>query len=406
MAYLIIGNGPAGVSAIERIREIDPQGKIMLVSRENNPPYSRIMTPEYMISEVDEENLFYRGTGFYERYSVETRLGCKVKAIVPEKKTVILENQEEIGYKRVLIASGSRPIVPSWADTGIKGVFTLWDKADSVVINQQLGETKEAVIIGGGLVGLQAARALSARKIKVTIIEKMKQLMPLQLDTIASSLLLQAVMKQGIDVHLDTEVLSLESQNGKITAVATKDQTIPADLVIVAIGAKPNLEMTVGTALERDKGLITNEYMQTNIPDIYAAGDVAQAYCRLTGEKTVRALWLSAVQQGKVAGANMAGRQERYLGSTAMNSIQLFGLSIISQGRIEALQETDEIILKYQDRGVYQKLVCEDGRLIGFILVGDVRQAGVLHYKLGQSLFSGYWGGFRIPDGYQVNPTF
>lgn len=396
MSYLIIGNGPAGVSAIERIREIDSQGKIVLVSGENNPPYSRIMIPEYMTAEVEEEKLFYRGTNFYEQHNVDIRQGCKVTKIIPPKKMVLLDNGEKINYNRLLIASGSRPVVPPWVDTGIKGIFTLWNKADSEVISGYLGEAKKAVIIGGGLVGLQSARALCTRGMEVTVIEKMARLMPLQLDTIASDILLQAAEKQGIEIYLNTEVLALENKEGKITGVSIKDKTIPADLVLITIGVKPNLEMIAETGLEWDRGLLTDECMQTNIPGIYAAGDVVQSSCRLSGKKTMRALWLSAVQQGKVAGSNMAGREECYVGSIALNSIQLFGLAIISQGQIEAINGIEEKILKYPNSGLYQKIFYEKGNLQGFIFVEDIQQAGVLYHKLGQPFSVGYWGKVQL----------
>jgi NAD(P)H-nitrite reductase large subunit len=231
---------------------------------------------------------------------------------------------------------------------------------------------------------------------KVTVIEKMERLMPLQLDAVASDILLQATERQGIDVCLNTEVLALENKAGRVTGVCIRERIIPADLVLVTIGVKPNLEMTTETALERDRGLLTNEYMQTNISGIYAAGDVVQSFCQLSGKKVMRALWLSAVQQGKVAGANMAGREERYAGTIALNSIQLFGLSIISQGQIEAINGIEGKILKYSNSGLYQKIFYQKGKLEGFILVGDVQQAGVLHHKLGQPLYTGYWGKVRV----------
>lgn len=396
MSYLIIGNGPAGVSAIARIREIDPTGRIILISAEDNPPYSRMLTPEYMTGEVGEERLYYRGSDFYEKYQVETRLGAKVTKIIPSDKTVLLADGEKIAYARLLIAAGSRPLVPSWADnTGLKGVFTLWKKQDSEAINSHLRETGKAVIIGGGLVGLQCARALSTRGIKVTVIEKLPRLMPLQLDETASALLQQAAEQRGIEILLNTEVLSLEREGGRVTGVGTKEGIVPADLVLVAIGVKPNLEMAWETGLKMDRGLLTDERMQTNIPGIYAAGDVVQSTCLLSGQKTVRALWLCAVRQGKVAGANMAGVEEYYAGSVALNSIQLFGLSIISQGQLEPLagqEELAEKILRYPQSGAYHKFLVQKGKLAGFILVGDVRQAGIYHHKLGEPLWEGYWG--------------
>jgi len=397
LTYVIIGNGPAGVSAIERIRDIDTESKIILISQENNPPYSRIMTPEYMTGEVDEADIFIRGAGdvFYAQHQIETRLGRKVTQVLPEKNRVQLDDGEEIVYDKLLIASGSRPFIPAWVDLQIEGVFTLWDKADSEAIHTYLPKAKNAVIIGGGLVGLQAARALHSAGIKVTVIEKMDRLMPLQLDQTASSLLLEVLKENDIEVLLDTEVCALITQAGHLTAIRTKDADISADMVLISIGVKPNLEMIAESDLTCDRGLLVDKTMKTSDACIYAAGDVAQAPCRLTNNQTLRALWLCAVQQGKVAGANMAGVSESYLGSKAMNSIQLFGLSILSFGKIESAEDGEEIILRYPQSGCYQKLVVQDGKLMGLIFVGDVQQAGVLFHKIGEDVGHGYWSKLR-----------
>lgn len=402
MTYLIVGNGPAGVSAIERIREFDQSGRIVLVSPEANPPYSRIMTPEYMINEVKEEDLYIRGKDFYENYRVEPRLGRKVVKIYENESRVVLDDGEEIAYTKALIASGSHPIIPGWVDLSVKGVFSLWDKRDSERINQHLPETKEAVIVGGGLVGLQAARALTSYGIKVTVIEKLPRLMPVQLDETASGMLLAAIQEHGVRVLLDTEVKALEADEGVIKRVRTETEAIPADLVLISIGVRPNLEMVEGSSLVKERGLITNHYLQTNHPHIYAAGDVAQAPCQLTGEATLRALWLCAVQQGKIAGANMAGSYEKYRGSKAMNSIQLFGLSFLSVGQSETYEGDVERIVKAPMSGTYQKLIHREGKLVGLIFVEEVQKAGILYHKLGEPMYKGYWDGIQAWDDEEI----
>lgn len=392
MVYLIIGNGPAGISAIESIRQIDGQGRIILISKENNQPYSRIMTPEYMTGEVEEDDLYYKGTDFYADYDVETRLGRAVEKVSPEQNMVILDDGEKISYDKLLIASGSRPIVPAFAKEDIKGVFTLWDKIDSERINTHLPEVKKAVIVGGGLVGLQMARSLTAYGISVTIIEKMNRLMPLQLDETASDMVMELLAKNGVKVLLDTEVVSLEAENHEIRGVRTKETQIPADMVLISIGVRPNLEMIHNTTLELERGLLVNECQQTNIANIYVAGDITQAHCQISGERNLRPLWPCAVQQGKIAGTNMAGGQERYPGSIPMNSFQLFGLSVLSFGQIEVKEGVEERIIGYPASGAYQKLFLKDEKLLGIIFVGDIQQAGLLFHKHGKPLPQGFSG--------------
>jgi len=398
LVYVIVGNGPAGTNAIEQIRNIDPTGKIILIAQEANLPYSRITTPEYMTNELEEQDIYIRSADFYENYAVETRLGHRVEQVLAQENLVILEDGEKISYDKLLLATGSRPFIPSWIDLEVEGVFSLWNKADSEEINSFLPQVKNAVIIGGGLVGLQAARALNTYGIKVSVMEMANRLMPGQLDQAAADMLLKALANHGVQVCLETEVKSLQVKDNKVEGVQTVDQLLEAELVIIAVGVRPNLEFLTESEVQIEKGIVVNEFMQSSVPTIYAAGDIAQATSLLTGESMLRALWLTAVQQGKIAGASMAGSRTAYPGSHAMNSIQLFGLPIISLGRIEGGPGVEEVILRQPASGVYQKLLLEDGRLTGLLFAGEVQEAGVLYHKLGQQLNQGYWGSLRLLD--------
>jgi len=396
VTYLIVGNGPAGISALERIRQIDSQGKIIMVAAEDSPPYSRIMTPEYMTKEVTEDDLYIRGTDFYTKHGVEIRLGLKVERVMPESNQAVLENGERIDYDRLLIATGSRPLIPKWVDMGVEGVFTLWNKADAEKIYSYLPGVKETVIIGGGLVGLQAARALAAYGVKITVVEMANRLMPNQLDQTAGGMLKNTMETHGVRILLNTTAKSLVVKGNRVKGVELEDMRLNADMVLVVIGVRPNLDLVAETGIDTDKGLLVNSYLQTSISNIYAAGDIAQASGQICGDKVVRVLWPAAVQQGKVAGANMAGLYEEYAGSHSMNSIQLFGLSIISIGQIESGPGIEEVFLKYPSTGSYQKLLAHDNRLVGTVFAGDVQQAGILYHKLGHSLNAGYWGRLQV----------
>lgn len=398
LIYLIAGNGPAGTHAIEQIRSLDPQGKIICVSAEKNLPYSRIMTPEYMVGESEEEELFIRGTQFYEDYRVETRLGVKIAQVLPESNHMLLDNGEQLYYDRLLIATGSSPIIPRWIELATEGVFSLWNKRDSEKIKEYLPQVNQAVIIGAGLVGLQAARALHSYGIQVVIVEMADRLMPTQLDLTASEILAETMSSEGVKILLSTKVDSLVIQNQKVQGVALGNEVIPAEMVLVAIGVQPNLSMFDGIQIHRDKGLVTDSTMQTSIRHIYAAGDVAQTLDGITGESVLRVLWLTAVQQGKIAGVNMAGGNETYLGSHGMNSIQLFGLSMVSLGELKSGPGIEEILLPPAGKGIYRKVLIKEGKLIGLLFVGDIQEAGVLYHKLGQPLHQGYWGSIQVLD--------
>jgi len=224
------------------------------------------------------------------------------------------------------------------------------------------------------------------------------RLMPAQLDQAAGEMLLKAIVNQGVQVFLGTEVKALQVKDNKVEGVQTVNQFLEAELVIVSVGVIPNIDFLSEGSVQIERGILVNEYMQSSVPTIYAAGDIAQARSMLTGESMLRALWLTAVQQGKIAGASMAGSEEAYAGSNAMNSIQLFGLPVISLGRIEGGPGVEEIILSQPTSGVYQKLLLEDGRLTGLLFAGDVQEAGVMYHKLGQPLNQGYWGSLKVSD--------
>jgi NAD(P)H-nitrite reductase len=415
LRYVIVGNGPAGISAIEGIRKYDPDGQIVIIASEGKLPYNRILVPEYMVGEVEESELFIRDSDFYEKYKAEVVVGQQAVAMNVEEQSITLEDidqrKHELKYDRLLLATGSRNILPSWIDTNIQGVYTLWDKADSLKIADHLKQTgiQQAVIIGAGLVGLQAARAFKSYGLDVTLIEKSSRIMPVQLDEVASEMLCQAAEKLGIKIYLNTEVNSLRAPEHKIKAVETAEAILPADIVLIAIGVKPNIDW-VNAAIARELGILVDDNLQTDIQGIYAAGDIAQAWDPLSGKSVLKAIWLNAIRQGKIAGANMAGAREKYTGVSSMNSIELFGFSLIALGQTVAKQGAakdniySEQILSYPSSGSYQKLVFSGENLVGGLFVGDIRQSGILYHKLGCSLTEGYLGNFHLSKWEELIP--
>ncbi|MCI8649406.1 MAG: NAD(P)/FAD-dependent oxidoreductase [Anaerotruncus sp.] len=400
MNYLIAGNGPAAVNAVKAIRRLDPSGGITMVSPEENLPYSRIMVPEYLTGEMQEEDLYF-APEFYEQYQVQTRLGKKVQQVLPREHQVVLDDGEQLTYDRLLLATGSRPFLPPWADLSIDGVYCMWDKADAEKISAALRPKAHAVVVGGGLVGMQAARALSSCGMKVCIVELADRLMVRQLDETAAELLRQATEDAGVQVRLSASVEQLETADGKVCGVRLANgERLAADCVIVSAGVRPNLEMLEATGIEYARGIQVDERLHTALPDIYAAGDVVKTVGYPEGESAVRAIWLNAVEQGEIAGENMAGGHRAYAGGRSMNSTELFGLSLISAGCTMGGEGLTEKVLTPALNGAYCKVILDGERLLGMQMVGDVQQAGLLVQKIGLCCNEGsFWG--KLPT---VNP--
>jgi len=386
MTYLIAGNGPAAVSAVRAIREEDTSGRIIMVSPEANAPYSRITVPELMVGEIDEPDIYF-APGFYDEYRVETRLGSRVAGLKPDAHIAVLDNGEEIVYDKLLLATGAHPFMPDWADLSLEGINSLWDKADAEKIGKKIHPGENAVIAGAGLVAFQAARALNAFGMQVTLVAR-RYIMSRQLDAKAAEILKAAAEQCGVRVLLHTSVEEVRTENGAVRGVKlTNGETIETNCLLACMGTKPNLAMLDGV-LEYTDGVEVDDAMQTALPDIYAAGDIVRARMRFSDSKSVRAIWPNAVAQGAVAGKNMAGVRALSEGSQAMNSIELFGVSFISAGQIEAKEGQQEVLLRNTPEA-YHKLILEDGVLVGVTFAGSVQQAGTLVAKLGSPI-SGY----------------
>jgi NAD(P)H-nitrite reductase large subunit len=233
-----------------------------------------------------------------------------------------------------------------------------------------------AVIIGAGLIGLKVAVALASRGLKVTVIEKLPQIMPRQLDDVAAKIVDSALRCAGIDVMVDTDVRSIVSRNGAVAAVEAGGRQVACEMVIVAAGVKPNAELAKAAGVAVNGGIVVDKYQQTSIPDIFAAGDVAVTMDPLTGKPTTPAIWPVAIRQGEVAGHNMAGHRMEYEGMLAMNAVEIAGIPLISIGDIEGTSGDETVTT--QAAGFYRKLVLRDRRIRGVLCLGDIRHAGVI----------------------------
>jgi len=415
--YLIVGNSIAGVSAVEAIRQVDREGSLLVVSDEEVLNYSRPLISYLLGGKVTEDRMAFRSPEFYHSHGVELILGKRAVGLDVQKRTVTLEDGEVLGFEKLLIATGGKPIVPPIEGLSEvrEGVFTFTRLSDARAILDYLSREKveDAVVLGAGLIGLKATEGLVHRGLRVTIVELAPRILPNTLDRDASDILERALLGWGCRVIKEDTIVRVEAKDGAIQGVVLRSgQRIPTRLLILAIGVRPNLDLVENTPINCDRGIVVDERMQTNVAGIYAAGDVAQGKDFLTGQNSVLAIWPVAARQGKVAGWNMAGKESKYEGLFAMNSVELAGIPTISFGITNPPEGSEyEVLLKKDERnGLYRKVVLKGDRIVGAIFLGKIERAGIftglIRYGVNVSSFkdellSDHFGFLVLPAEYR-----
>jgi NAD(P)H-nitrite reductase large subunit len=388
--YVIVGASAAGIGAVEAIREVDPTGTLAVISEECCPQYSRPMISDFVSGKADFNKMKCRTQDFWKEQNVEAYMGKKASALDLSEKTVTLESGEKIAYEKLLLATGGKPFVPKMEGQDKDGVFTFTTirDAESLAAKIDTVNAKSAVVIGAGLIGISITEGLVKRGLKVTIVELQDKILSLLLDGQASDIILAAIKKAGVDVVTGQSVQKIigkQSDEGSVGGVIlTKGDKVACDLVIVAIGVVPRTELLVGTPVKTNRGIVVDNTMQTNIPDVYASGDVAEAYDFILNQNRLLPLWPLAMLEGKTAGYNMAGKKATYLGGTNMSSLKYFGTPIVSIGLANPKEDpTLEILVKHEpERDVYKKLVLKNNVIIGLTMVNCIERAGILFYLM------------------------
>ncbi len=390
MNYVIIGNSASGTAAIEAIRECDKKNKITVISDEAHFNYSRPLISYLLCRKVDLDRTSCCGKDFYKDNKVELILNRKAKQLELKKQYVILSDQQKIPFTKLLIATGGIPIIPEVKGLGSDGVFTFTKLCDAQKIQSYIknNKVKEAVVVGGGLIGLKATDALIELKIKVTIVELADRILSATFDKKASGIIEAALEKIGCKLVTNNTVIEIKrqeskvknaNQNSNIKSVILKDKReVKCDMVIIAIGVRPNVELVKDTSVKVNKGIVVNNFMETNVKNVFASGDCCEAKDLLSGRNRPIAIWPVAVRQGKIAGYNMAGVKKEYPGSFAMNSMELCGIPTISVGETHPGGKDYEVLEYFnQEKSVYKKIVLKNETMVGAIFVGDIERAGI-----------------------------
>ena len=363
--YLIVGNGVAGTTAAENIRKHDSEGSITIVTDEDLAFYYRIRINEFISGDINEQDLLAKKDKWYMDSGIDLSLNTRITGADAEKKTLITANGESIPYEKLLIATGSHSFIPPIKGSDKQGVFSIRDIGDARNIIQYARDVEEIVVIGGGLLGLEAGNAFIKMGKKVMVVEFFSRLLPRQLDEDGARRL-QAIMEgMGFSFRLGARTQGIEGDD-KIKEVRLEgDECLSAQMVVISAGVRPNMELAEPLGIEYDKGIKVNERLMTNKPDIFAAGDVAEFQGMPYG------IWPAAMEQGKIAGSNMAGGDMVYSGTTMANILKVVGIDLASAGEIDADNKFESRILSNEN--VYKKIVLDNKRIIGCIMLGDTK---------------------------------
>lgn len=364
MKYAIIGNSAAAIGCVEGIRSIDPDGQISLISDENHPSYSRPLISYLLEGKTDPERMCYRPSNFYEKNKVDALLGQRADKI--SDHSILLASGEAIPFDKLLVATGSSPIVPPVP--GLGEYYTFLSLDDALALDQAITSKSRVLIVGAGLIGLKCLEGIAKRVKQATVIDRAPKILPSVLDSEAALRMQKHIEKEtGAQFLLGDSLTAIDGKTAKLESGAQ----IEFDLLVLAVGVRPNVALVKDAGGEVKRGISANIHGQTSLADVYAAGDCCESHDISIDQDRVLALLPNAYLQGYCAGINMAGGHSAFDKAIPMNALGLFGLHVITAGSY--VGEVRQSILPEQ----YKKLFIKDNLLKGYILMGDVERAGI-----------------------------
>jgi NAD(P)H-nitrite reductase large subunit len=402
MKHLILGAGPAGVIAAETIRKHAPHDEITLVGDEPEAPYSRMAIPYLLIGNIGENGTHLRhGAGHFEAQRIALKRGRAV-ALDTTGRTVKLDSGETLAYDRLLITTGSSPATPPIPGIDGPGVRACWTLADARAIMAQATPGARVLQMGAGFIGCIIMEALAARGVKLSVVEMGDRMVPRMMGPTAGGMIKDWCEKKGVAVHTGARVEAIERPaGGALRARLSNGQTLEADLVISATGVKPNIGFLEGSAVKCLVGVLTDEHLQTSVPGVYAAGDCAEAFDKVSGKTIVSAIQPNAAEQARVAALNMVGQKTELKGVTQINVLDTLGLISASFGNWEGVAGGQHAELTEPDQrtgGRHLSLQFADGKLVGCNAIGWTQHVGVMRGLVEGAVPLGEWKDKLLAD--------
>ncbi len=365
--YLIIGNGVAGARAAVKIREADQKGEIHIFTEEAYPFYYRVRFPEYVAGEVTIQNLTIHNKEFYQNKNILIHLEEPIREVHVQKKEVTSQKGKTYVYDALLMATGGNAFVPPIKGKEKKGVFTLRTMNDAIGMKEFSDRVNRAILIGGGLVGLETGGALLRKGIKVAVIEHNPRILPRQMDPEGAKILQGKMESIGFSFFLNgqsEEIIGKETVEG----LRLKDgRTVEGQMVIISAGVKPNIKLAQTLGLETKNGILVNDRLETKMEGLFAAGDVAEHRGRVYG------IWPAAQRQGETAGVNMSGGNLLYEGTVVSNTLKVVGIDLTSAGDIDAEGKLECVVKSDSEKCVYCKIAFKENKVVGCIVLGEAK---------------------------------
>lgn len=379
--YLVVGSSHAALEAITAIRMHDTDGTLTLVTRDAHLPYSPTVLPYVVSGRSAPDNVFLRDTAFFEHNRVNLRLGVALRRLRTDRNVAELADGVEIGYGKVVLATGASPAIPPIPGIDSVPYHVLRTLDDATRLREAMQRSRQAVVLGAGLVGMHAAENLVKAGANVTIVEMSAQLTSGYFDETAARLIERAFTENGAKIRTSSRVVRLERAGGDEIVLTLEDgTTLQADLLLVATGVRPELGYLEDSGVACDKGILVDDTMRTNIDNVWAAGDCAQARGFFDDAPIMNAILPDATVQGRIAGMAMAGDPglKPYAGGVPLNTYHFFGRHAISVGSSKVPDGGEERTRFDEESGRHLKLIMKDGRLLGIYGVNEFFDAGVM----------------------------
>ena len=407
MRHVIIGSGPAGVVAAETLRKADPTAEITVLCGEGEPPYARMAIPYLLKGDIDEAGTYIRkDAGHYEKLRIDL-VRARAKAVDPSVRTVDVGNGRPLPYDRLLVATGSRPSREKIPGIDLPGVRTCWTLEDARTLLAGIRPGTRVVQMGAGFVGCIIMEGLLARGADLTILVRSGYVVRRMMNPAASGLIRRWCEGKGVKILTRTQPKGLTTKGGSLEADLGEGRTLPADIYLSVVGVDPNLDFLAGSGIRLgDHGILVDDNLESSVPGVYAAGDVAESTDIISGRRQLNAIQPNAGEQGRTAALNMAGRPTRFQGSFVFNVLTTLGLAASSFGEWQGVPGGESTEVLDDSRYRYINLQFQGDRLVGANCVGFSEHVGALRGLIEGKRRLGAWKQRLLEDPSQIMQAY